>query len=212
MALAFADIAFTPSVRQEQSRMGSSKVYDRFLSPDREGGDELGQAEAEFITARDGFYQATVSETGWPYVQFRGGQPGFIKVIDAHTIAYADLTGNRQYISRGNLAENDRVSLILMDYPNRRRLKIWGRARAVDVSSHPGANAPIPLQDAGAPAERVICIHVEAFDWNCPRHIPVRLTAEEFAPHVEDLHARIKELQEENTTLRTFIDGETSPL
>ena len=130
MARAFAQIAFTPAVRAAQARLGSANAYAKFLQPEAEGGSHLSATEADFIAARDGFYQATVSETGWPYVQFRGGPAGFIKVLDDRTIAYADFRGNRQYVSVGNLGGDDRISLILMDYPNRRRLKNLGPGKA----------------------------------------------------------------------------------
>lgn len=176
MALAFADISFTPSVRDQQDRNGSG-MYAKFLSPDRNGGDILTDHERQFIEARDGFYQATVSETGWPYVQFRGGPAGFLQVLDAKTIIYADLRGNRQYISLGNLTVNTKVSLILMDYARAQRLKVWGH---VDVIT-PESSEWQALQTDAIPhkAERLIRITVDAFDWNCPQHIPHRLTAEE---------------------------------
>lgn len=194
MALAFADIAFTPAVRRRQDRHGAGR-YARFLSDDRQGGAQLGAAERAFIEARDGFYQATVSETGWPYVQFRGGPPGFLRVIDDCTIAYADLRGNRQYISMGNLDGDDRISLILMDYAGARRLKIWGRAMTREAEA----------TDAGtpdAPAERVVMIHVAAFDWNCPRHIPRRFTAEEAHSEIAALSREVEALRAEATALR----------
>ena len=128
MSRAYSDIAFTPAVRNMQSRMGSRANYAP-LDHTGDRRDELGPMEAEFIAARDSFYQATVSETGWPYVQFRGGPAGFLKVLDGKTLGYADFRGNMQYISVGNLANNDRVSIILMDYANRARLKILGRVR-----------------------------------------------------------------------------------
>ena len=131
MARAFAEIAFTPAVLDFQATHGSAKGYAKFLAPEAESGDRLGETETSFVAARDGFYQATMSQTGWPYVQFRGGPVGFLKVLDDRTLAYADFRGNRQYLSTGNLRENDKISLILMDYPNRRRLKIWGRAKLV---------------------------------------------------------------------------------
>ncbi len=180
MARAFAEIAFTPAVRAVQERQGSASAYAKFLSPDAERGDRIGETESDFIGARDGFYQATVTNTGWPYVQFRGGPPGFVKVLDDRTIAYADFRGNRQYLSVGNVEENDRISLILMDYPNQRRLKIWGRARIVDIADD--ADLVHRLHDPAyrAQPERAVIITIEAFDWNCPRHIPQRLTIEEF--------------------------------
>jgi len=195
MAYAFADIAFTPAVRAAQDRNGSGS-YAKFLTDERSGGDMLGPDEAAFIQARDGFYQATVSETGWPYVQFRGGAPGFLQVLDAKTIAYADLRGNRQYLSLGNLSGNDRVSLILMDYPNARRLKIWGRVRAIEPGSAGWSSQSSDLLPPGA--ERVMHIEVEAFDWNCPRHIPRRLTDAEAG-------GQIAALEDENTRLRAAL-------
>ncbi len=176
MAYAFAEITFTPNVRAEQERNGAGH-YARFLSNERQGGATMGANEAAFISARDGFYQATVSETGWPYVQFRGGPRGFIRVLDETTLAYLDLRGNRQYLSRGNLTGNDRISLILMDYPSATRLKVWGRATTVEASTIP------QLPHGDAQVETAVVIKVEAFDWNCPRHIPRRLTAEEM--HLE---------------------------
>lgn len=179
MARAFADIAFTPTVRKIQKEQGSADAYAKFLSPEVQGGDKITAREAEFIEQRDGFYQATISETGWPYVQFRGGPVGFLKVIDSKTIAYADFRGNRQYVSVGNLTTQNKIALILMDYPNRRRLKIWGRTELIDISDDPAMVET--LHDAAYPAkpERSVIISVEAFDWNCPAHIPQRFTVQE---------------------------------
>jgi uncharacterized protein len=205
MARAFAEIAFTPQVRAAQERLGTAQAYARFLTPEAERGDSLGPDEAAFIAARDGFYQATVSSTGWPYVQFRGGPAGFLKVVDARTVAYADFRGNRQYLSTGNLAENDRVSLILMDYPNRRRLKIWGRARLVDADAEPDLVARLHDQSYRARPERAVVIGVEALDWNCPQHIPQRFTLEEFEPHLAALRDRIARLSAENEQLKAAL-------
>ncbi|MDE4134019.1 pyridoxamine 5'-phosphate oxidase family protein [Phaeobacter sp. QD34_3] len=199
MPRAFAEIAFTPAVRAHQERMGSARSYGRLLDIPERSGDRIGVAEAAFIADRDGFYQATVSETGWPYVQFRGGPRGFLKVLDDKTIAYADLSGNKQYVSLGNLTENARISMILMDYPNQRRLKIWGTVEVVE-----GAEATDGLFPSGADAtpERAILIRVEAFDWNCPRHIPERLTLEELEPHLAPLRTQLAELKAENARLK----------
>ena len=202
MARAFAEIAFTPAVRAVQQQQGSAKSYAKFLTPEAERGDRLGPAETSFIAARDGFYQATVSETGWPYVQFRGGPVGFVKVPDEKTLAYADFRGNRQYVSVGNLAKNDRISLILMDYPNRRRLKIWGRSRIVEASEDPALIAQLHDPDYRAKPERALVITVEAFDWNCPQHIPPRLTLEELEPHLAPLREELARLQAENAALQ----------
>ena len=162
----------------------------------------LGPGEAAFITERDGFYQATVSETGWPYVQFRGGPAGFLKVLGEKTIAYADFRGNRQYISTGNLSGNDRVSLILMDYPNQRRLKIWGRARLVDAAEDPELVAALHDETYRARPERAVVITVEALDWNCPQHIPRRFTIDEFEEQFTTLREEIIRLRDENQRLK----------
>lgn len=204
MARAFAEIAFTPSVRAVQERQGSAKAYSQFLESEAERGDRLGPAEMAFIAELDGFYQATVSETGWPYVQFRGGPAGFVKVLDEKTIAYADFRGNRQYISAGNLAADDRLSLILVDYPNRRRLKLWGRARLSEDLElinrvHKAAYRARP--------EHALLIAVVAFDWNCPQHIPQRLTVHEFAPQIAPLQQQIADLRAENEVLRQRLDA-----
>ncbi|MGZ0188404.1 MAG: pyridoxamine 5'-phosphate oxidase family protein [Alphaproteobacteria bacterium] len=204
MAHAFAEIAFTPTVRQVQTKQGSADNYAKFLIPGENTGDRLTDNEAEFIADRDGFYQATVSETGWPYVQFRGGPTGFLQVLDDKTIAYADFRGNRQYLSVGNLNQNDRVSLILMDYPSRRRLKIWGRVRLADDAKLIGQ-----LHDASyrARPERAAVITIEAFDWNCPQHIPRRMTLDELKPHLAPLNDEIARLQAENEALRLSPSG-----
>lgn len=190
MAYAFAKIAFTPSVRQQQDANGSG-AYAGFLTDARTGGDILSDRERIFIERCDGFYQATVSETGWPYVQFRGGAPGFLRANADNTLTYADLRGNRQYISLGNLTADNRVALIIMNYARAERLKIWGRATVEERPGHDAANWP----DG---AERRIRISVAAFDWNCPQHIPRRLTEAEFG---EELAA----LRTENAQLRRQI-------
>ncbi|MBS3964099.1 MAG: pyridoxamine 5'-phosphate oxidase family protein [Methylomonas sp.] len=184
MARAFAKISFTPNVQAVQAEMGSRTAYRAA---------ELGEAEMvalsefeqAFIAERDSFYQATVSQTGWPYVQHRGGPAGFLKVLDQQTIGYADFSGNRQYLSVGNLRGDDRVSLLLMDYPGRQRLKIWGRARVVDERSEPEWLSKLELPDFRAPVERGIVIKVEAFDWNCPKYITPRYSQREVETLIE---------------------------
>ncbi len=207
MARAFTDIMFTPSVLAVQAAEGSAEAYAPFLSDEAERRDEIGPAEAAFIQARDGFYQATVTETGWPYVQFRGGPAGFLSVIDAKTIAYADYRGNRQYISVGNLVANDRIALILMDYPNQRRLKVWGRVKLVDRREDPALVARVHVGGGRGKPERAVIITVEAIDWNCPQHIPQRLTVEEFAPVLNNLTAEIERLRAENAELKSWMEG-----
>lgn len=178
MALAFAKIAFTPKVQAAQARMGSREAYRTAELGDAEAV-ELSPYEVEFIGARDSLYQGTVGENGWPYVQHRGGPIGFLKVLGPQTIGYADFSGNRQYISVGNLAGDDRVSLFLMDYPGQRRLKIWGRARLVDENTDPALVARLESPDYRAHVERGVIITVEAFDWNCPKYITPRFTEKE---------------------------------
>jgi len=202
VAYAFAEIAFTEAVRDIQNKMGSGAFYEKLLEANPEQAEQLGEGEAAFIAARDGFYQATVSETGWPYVQFRGGPPGFLKVLDGKTVAYADFRGNRQYVSVGNLTGNDRVSLILMDYPNRRRLKFLGRARFDDDEK---LINDLHVEGYKAKPERAVVIDVEAFDWNCPAHIPQRLTVQEFEPVLATMRQQILQLQEENKELKEFL-------
>ncbi|MCI0516966.1 MAG: pyridoxamine 5'-phosphate oxidase family protein [Woeseiaceae bacterium] len=178
MARAFSRIAFTPKVKAAQTRMGSRDGY-RSAELGEPETVELTSHEVDFISARDSFYQGTVGENGWPYVQHRGGPAGFLKVLDAQTIGYADFAGNRQYISVGNLDGDDRISLFLMDYPGQRRLKIWGRARLIDEDSEPALMARLECRDYRASVERGVVITVEAFDWNCPKYITPRFTGHE---------------------------------
>jgi hypothetical protein len=157
--------------------------------------DVLTPREAAFIAARDGFYQATVSETGWPYVQFRGGPAGFLAVLDPTTLGYADFRGNLQYVSAGNLQRNDRVALILMDYAKRRRLKLLGRARLVTESEEPETIARLTHREYKARVERAVVIKVVACDWNCPQHITPRFTEAEMAAATAPLHAELAALR-----------------
>ncbi len=188
MGRQFARIAFTPRVQAEQARIGSRATYARAETAGRDDS-ALGAAEAGFIAARDSFYMASVSETGWPYVQHRGGPPGFLRLLDAATLGFADLGGNRQHVSVGNLAGDDRVSLFLMDYPNRRRLKLLGRARVVTREQDPALVERLAPEGLADRAERAVLITVEGWDWNCPQHITPRWTAEEILPMAERLRA-----------------------
>lgn len=196
MTHAFADLAFTPSVKAAQQREGSRAGYARnFEGPGEAFNHRLGEAEAGFIAAQRSFYIATVSETGWPYVQHRGGPVGLLKVLDEKTLAFADYAGNRQLVSVGNLAVNDRVALILVDYAHRTRLKLLGRLRLHDPV--PGDTLFQQLLTPGyrARAQRAFVITVEAFDWNCPQHIPQRLEAEDVQKALAERDARIAELE-----------------
>lgn len=191
----FADIAFTPEVKGVQEEQGSRASYAKMEArPDSHH--VLGEAETAFIGARDSFYMATVSETGWPYVQHRGGPAGFVKVLGEKSLGFADFRGNRQYISVGNLRTDDRVSLFFMDYSSKTRLKLLGRARQVE----PGDTATLEqlaLPDYRARVERGLVIDVEAFDWNCPQHITPRFTSSEVDKLMLPLVQRINELEAE---------------
>ena len=189
----YAEIAFTPTVKAVQESLGSRRSYakmekgedkNRFLTP----------RETDFIAARDSFYMATASETGWPYVQHRGGPPGFISVLDKETIGFADFRGNRQYISVGNLQKDDRVSLFFMDYPKMARLKLFGRAQMIGLDD-PTTLAKLEMPDYDGQVEWGVLIKVTAFDWNCPQHITQRFTSEDIETAITPLHARIAELE-----------------
>ncbi|PHR91723.1 MAG: pyridoxamine 5-phosphate oxidase [Robiginitomaculum sp.] len=209
MARAFAKISFTPSVVSLQKQHGSDKAYSKFLLPDVLSGDRLSEAEASFIMERDSFYQASASQDGWPYVQYRGGPTGFLKIINSQTLAYADFRGNRQYISAGNISENDRVSLILVDYPNQRRLKIWGRAKLVTLADDPDLIASLHDETYRAKPERAVIIKVEAFDWNCPQHIHPRYTLEQLEPQITEMQTQIHALQEDNRALKAKLNSKS---
>jgi predicted pyridoxine 5'-phosphate oxidase superfamily flavin-nucleotide-binding protein len=172
----FAEIAFTPGVQRVQERMGSRRGYARLLGGEAHH-DRLGPSEAEFVGARDSFYIASVGESGWPYIQHRGGPKGFLRVLDDKTIGFTDFSGNRQYVTVGNISGDDRVSLFLMDYPNRTRLKILGHA--CEVGRGDAALERLIVPGYGARVERGILVAVAAFDWNCPQHITPRYTVEE---------------------------------
>ena len=194
MATAFAKITFTPSVKAAQNRYGSRESNSRFELAD-DPGFGMTEQEIEFIGERDSFYQATVSESGWPYVQHRGGPKGFLTFLDEHTLGFADFRGNRQYLSVGNLNANDRISLILMDYPNRQRLKIWGRARIVHEHEDPEIIAQLQIPSYRARVERGIVIHVEACEWNCPLHITPRYSKAEVDHLITPLLEEIQSLK-----------------
>jgi uncharacterized protein len=195
MTQRFAEIAFTDAVKAAQERNDSRVLYER-LETRGARIDELGTAEAQFIAARDSFYMASVSETGWPYVQHRGGPVGFLRVLGPRTLAFADFRGNVQYVTVGNVTKNDRVALILMDYVHRRRLKILGRLCSVDAAeADPDLLRRIEVADYRARVEHIMLIEVEAFDWNCPQHITPRFTEAEIAERIAPLKARIAELE-----------------
>jgi predicted pyridoxine 5'-phosphate oxidase superfamily flavin-nucleotide-binding protein len=207
MGRRFAELAFTPLVREQQRLHGSRQAYARLEQSDQSDdpeniGDRLGAQEVQFIEERDGFYLGSVTESGWPYVQYRGGAKGFLHALDERTLGFADLRGNKQYISVGNLGHDDRVALFLMDYPNTSRLKILGHAKIYEGDEE--ARLLIEkLRVAGekTPVERAVVIHVEAFDWNCQQHITPRYTRDELAPLLEPMRRRLEELEAENKRL-----------
>ncbi|TCT05066.1 pyridoxamine 5'-phosphate oxidase family protein [Aquabacter spiritensis] len=203
MTYGFLDIATTPSVRAAQAAMGVEHHWRDFKG-DR-AFDRFTENEALFIADRDSFYMATVSETGWPYVQHRGGPRGFLKVIDDRTLAFADYRGNLQYISVGNLAADSRACLFLMDYPRRARLKIYGHVEARALDADPELTERVSPQAYRAKLERVLILHLDAFDWNCPQHITPRFTTAEIDEAVGPLRASLARLEAENAALRARL-------
>jgi uncharacterized protein len=200
-----SDVAFTPSVKAVQERKGSRAAYRRV---EERGGwrTRITPDLAAFIAERDSGYLATASKAGQPYIQHRGGPKGFIRVIDDGTLAFADFSGNRQYITTGNLAENDRAYLFLMDYAHRRRVKIWGRAKVVEDAQ---AVAKLMPKGYAARPEQAIVFTVEAWDTNCHQHIPQKFDAADVAVTVHELQARIAELEAQNEELRRWIGPAT---
>jgi uncharacterized protein len=191
----FADIAFTPAVLAEQAKMGSRRFYER-QNHGAGNGPPLGADELEFVAARDSFYMASVSETNWPYVQHRGGPVGFLKTLSASTLGFADFRGNRQYVSVGNFVNNDRVAIILMDYPGQQRLKILGHARTLGAE-HRDVLESLRTPGSRALIEHGIIIEVSAYDWNCPQHITPRFTESEVETAVAPLRSRLAQLEAE---------------
>jgi predicted pyridoxine 5'-phosphate oxidase superfamily flavin-nucleotide-binding protein len=207
MSSHYGAIAFTPHVKDLQERYGSRRFYGRHAlrSGQADGPDPLTADVRDYLAERDSFYLATVSETGWPYVQFRGGPPGFLRFVDEHTIGWADFRGNLQHVSTGNLATDGRVALLIMDYPNRRRLKMFGHARVVFAEDDPALVGSLTHADYQAVVERAVVVTVDAFDWNCPQHITPRYTAEEIQPLLTGLRSRVDALEEENARLRSAL-------
>jgi predicted pyridoxine 5'-phosphate oxidase superfamily flavin-nucleotide-binding protein len=203
MPYKFLDIVATPSVQAAQAANGSRQMWEHFKG--HRTFDRFTENEIAFIEERDSFYMASASESGWPYVQHRGGPPGFIKVLDDKTLAFPDFRGNLQYISLGNVAADDRVALIMVDYPNRARLKILAHMEARDLAADPELAARLALPGYKAKIERAFVLHLETFDWNCSQHITPRYTESDIAVAVASLTNRIAILEAENQTLRTQI-------
>jgi len=191
MAGQFLENYFTAKVLAAQKRYyGASQVI-----PPQPKQDLLTEDEIGFITSRDSFYLGTVSSNGWPYIQHRGGSPGFLKVTGQNQLAFADYKGNRQMLSTGNLADNDRVAMFLMDYPSRTRLKIMGHARVLDAREHPELARQLAEPAAQKITERIFQITVVSFDWNCPKYITPRYTEAEVREAIAPLQERIAELE-----------------
>lgn len=192
MADKYRQIMLTPAVLAAQEHyFGQCQMV-----PDAPARDGFTDEEAAFIAARDSFYMATTNSDGWPYLQHRGGPEGFLKVLGPHQLGFADFKGNRQMLSTGHLAGDDRVALFLMDYPRRERLKILGHARVLDARENPAlADEFSPAPELRSKIERLFVIDVVSFDWNCPQHITPRFTEAEIAAHVAPLHTRIAELE-----------------
>ena len=205
MAHNFGSLAFTPVIKALQDRHGSRRQYAKLEKAAAGSPDRLGTDEIAFISERDSVYMASVGSTGWPYIQHRGGRTGFLKVIDDRTIAFADFSGNKQFISTGNLTTDNRLAMILVDYPQQARLKILGRVEIID-----GERAAEWIERVRDPQEktaieRVFVIHVEAFDWNCPQHITPRYTAAEIQAALATVEQELQELKQENERLRTQL-------
>ena len=202
--MSFRSLLFTPLIKKLQEKHGSLRQYERmenFGSPQ----DRFTPFETEFVSGRDSFYMATTGSTGWPYVQHRGGPKGFLKVIDDHTLAFADLRGNKQYITTGNLLTDDRVALIMVDYPRQARLKILGRVETLEGEKAKDWLSRVRMPEEKTEIERVFVIHVEAYDWNCPQHITPRYTAEEIREGMQEVQKRVQALEQENEKLRSDL-------
>ncbi len=195
-----SDLAFTPAVKAWQARLGSRAGYAR-RAEKKDWPDRVTPELAAFLAERDSFYLATASAAGRPYIQHRGGPAGFLRVLDDRHLAFADFGGNRQYITAGNLSENDRAAIFLMDYANRQRIKLWGRARVVEDDANLLERLVEP--DYAAKPERAVVFEIEAWDVNCPQHITRRYTEGQIAPALAKLQARIEELEAEVARLRT---------
>src|SRR5262249_24839399 len=190
MAHKFFELTFTPSVKAAQEHYGSRRKYVRFETGDSDFSG-LTEAEVEFIVARDGFYMATVGENGQPYIQFRGGKPGFLKVLDATTLGFADFRGNLQYISVGDLRWSDQAAPFRMAYADRQRLKILARVEVKDAKDLPELIERLAVPDYPARIERAMILHVEAFDWNCSQHITPKYTADEIQTVITPMREHI---------------------
>lgn len=209
MSKRYASIAFTHDVRAVQRNYDSHDFYGRKVAAGdaSPGPDPLTDDEKDYLRERDGFYLASIGETGWPYVQFRGGPAGFVRVLDDHTIGWADFRGNLQYISTGNVSGDDRIAIIALDYAHRRRLKIFGHARIVTAEDDLELLQSLSDDRYDAVVERAVIVSVEAYDWNCPQHITPRLTAAELDAALAPIREELAALRAENARLRGELEG-----
>lgn len=205
MAYDFLNRLATPGVEAARVANGVGGLWET-VGGDRASG-RFTDREAAFIAARDSFYLASVSQTGWPYIQHRGGPPGFLRVLDATTLGFKDYRGNRQYLSLGNIADDDRVALFLMDYPHRRRLKILAHMTVHDLAAEPALAAQLATPGYRGLPERAFTLRLEAFDWNCPQHITPRFTATEVEEAAAPLRQRLAASEAENARLRDILEA-----
>ncbi len=203
MANPYHSLAFTPAVQKLQEQFGSRSAYARQEHTTFEDG--LTESEMGFIAERDSFYMASIGASGFPYIQHRGGPKGFVQAVDKNTVAFADVRGNQQFISLGNISERPQVSLIFMDYPHRTRLKLYARAEMISLESRPELLPRLMPPSFKAKPERFVLLHVEAYDWNCPQHITPRFTQEELQDALESQRAYVEGLQREMEELRARL-------
>lgn len=201
MAKNFASIAFTDEVKTLQEKYGSRANYERVEK--RHIVEGLTENEFDFISQRDSFYMASIGENGFPYIQHRGGPKGFVKMIDANTIGFIDFSGNKQYITVGNLVTNKNVSLFMIDYPAKARLKLYAKAEIIELNKRPELLKQLVLEDYPSKPERMMLLHIEAYDWNCPQHITPRFTEEEIEEALMPQREYIKKLEQELMELKS---------
>ncbi len=200
MAKNFASIAFTDAVKAIQEKNGSRASYARMEQHTYVDG--LTENEIDFISQRDSFYMATIGDNGYPYIQHRGGPKGFVKVLDARRIGFIDFRGNMQYISIGNIATNNNVAIIMVDYPAKARLKIYAKAEIVELKDNAVLFEGLNLANYKFKPERMMVLHIEAYDWNCPQHITPRYTVEDIEEAFNSQRQHIANLQAEIATLK----------
>lgn len=203
MAKNFAEIAFTDAVKKLQEKHGSRNSYERMEKFNVIDG--LTSGEISFIKNRDSFYLASIGVKAYPYVQHRGGPKGFLKVLDSKRIAFIDFTGNKQYVSVGNMATNNNVSLIMIDYPTRTRLKVYARSEVVELQHNPELYELLDLDEYTFRPERMIVFHIEAYDWNCPQHITPRYTVDEINEAFASQNDYISKIEEELKDLKEIM-------